>query len=119
MSGLSQKSSRSAIVIGGGFGGIAAAIRLRGLGFHVTLLDRLARLGGKAQVYVREGFRYDAGPTMITKWLWAISNLGWITFDLWIGAYSQAFLFAVYFGMCVWGIIAWSKEAQQTQTNKA
>lgn len=66
MSGLSQKSSRSAIVIGGGFGGIAAAIRMRGLGYHVTLLDRLARLGGKAQVYVREGFRYDAGPTMIT-----------------------------------------------------
>lgn len=56
---------------------------------------------------------------VLGQWLWAISNLGWITFDLWIGAYSQAFLFAVYFGMCVWGIIAWSKEAQQPQTNKA
>jgi len=66
MSGLSQKKSRTAIVIGGGFGGIAAALRLRGLGYHVTLFDRLSRLGGKAQVYVREGFRYDAAPTMIT-----------------------------------------------------
>lgn len=65
MSGSSHKKSRTAIVIGGGFGGIAAALRLRGLGYEVTLFDRLARLGGKAQVYVREGFRYDAGPTMI------------------------------------------------------
>lgn len=66
MSGLSQKHSRTAIVIGGGFGGIAAALRLRALGYQVTLFDRLSRLGGKAQVYMREGFRYDAAPTMIT-----------------------------------------------------
>jgi len=49
---------------------------------------------------------------VLGQWLWAISNLGWIAFDIWIGAYSQAFLFMVYFGMCVWGIIAWTKEAQ-------
>lgn len=66
MSGLSQKNLRNAVVIGGGFGGIAAALRLRGLGYQVTLFDRLSRLGGKAQVYVREGFRYDAAPTMMT-----------------------------------------------------
>lgn len=49
---------------------------------------------------------------VIGQWLWAASNLGWIAYDLWIGAHSQAFLFVVYFGMCVWGIIAWTKEAQ-------
>jgi hypothetical protein len=43
------------------------------------------------------------------QWLWAISNAGWIVFDLSIGAYSQAFLFLIYLGMCIWGIIAWSK----------
>ncbi len=43
------------------------------------------------------------------QWLWAISNVGWIIFDLSIGAYSQAFLFLIYLGMCIWGIIAWSK----------
>lgn len=49
------------------------------------------------------------------QWLWAISNLGWIIFDFSIGAYSQAFLFMVYFGMCVWGIVAWSKETPAAQ----
>ena len=55
-----------AIVIGAGFGGIAAALRLRAKGYSVTLIDRCAALGGRAQVYEREGFRHDAGPTVIT-----------------------------------------------------
>lgn len=55
-----------AIVIGAGFGGIAAALRLRAKGHAVTLIDRCAALGGRAQVFEREGFRHDAGPTVIT-----------------------------------------------------
>lgn len=55
-----------ATVIGGGFGGIAAALRLRAKGHEVTLLDRCQRLGGRAQVFERDGFRHDAGPTVIT-----------------------------------------------------
>jgi phytoene desaturase len=55
-----------AIVIGAGFGGIAAALRLRAKGYAVTLVDRCAALGGRAQVYERAGFRHDAGPTVIT-----------------------------------------------------
>ena len=51
------------------------------------------------------------------QWLWAISNLGWISFDIYIGAYSQAFLFVVYFAMCVWGIVAWSKESREKALN--
>lgn len=51
---------------------------------------------------------------VVGQWIWATANLGWIAFDLTIGAYSQAFLFAVYFAMCVWGIISWSKQPQQT-----
>jgi phytoene desaturase len=54
------------VVIGGGFGGIAAALRLRAKGYSVTLVDRCERLGGRAQVFERNGFRHDAGPTVIT-----------------------------------------------------
>lgn len=43
------------------------------------------------------------------QWLWGASNLGWISYDIYIEAYSQAVLFAFYFGFCVWGIIEWSK----------
>ena len=55
-----------ALVIGAGFGGIAAALRLRAKGYEVLVLDRCAALGGRAQVFERDGFRHDAGPTVIT-----------------------------------------------------
>jgi phytoene desaturase len=55
-----------ALVIGAGFGGIAAALRLRAKGYEVTVLERGTMLGGRAQVFEREGFRHDAGPTVIT-----------------------------------------------------
>jgi phytoene desaturase len=55
-----------ALVIGAGFGGIAAALRLRAKGYEVSLIDRCAGLGGRAQVFERNGFRHDAGPTVIT-----------------------------------------------------
>lgn len=46
---------------------------------------------------------------VLGQWLWAVSNIGWISFNLYNAHYPQAFLFCVYFFMCVWGIIAWSK----------
>ncbi len=55
-----------AIVIGAGFGGIAAALRLRRKGYEVTLIDKQDKLGGRAYVWKRGGFTYDAGPTVIT-----------------------------------------------------
>ncbi len=55
-----------AVVIGAGFGGIAAALRLRAKGYAVTLVDRCPRLGGRAQVFERGGYRHDAGPTVLT-----------------------------------------------------
>ncbi len=54
------------IVVGAGFGGIAAALRARALGQDVTLLDRLDQLGGRGRVVEHDGFRFDAGPTVIT-----------------------------------------------------
>ncbi len=55
-----------AIVIGAGYGGIAAALRLAAKGYQVELIDRCARVGGRAQVFERDGFLHDAGPTVIT-----------------------------------------------------
>ncbi|MGB1158952.1 MAG: phytoene desaturase family protein [Porticoccaceae bacterium] len=55
-----------ALVIGAGFAGIAMALRLRALGYEVTLLERLDSIGGRAQVFQRNGYKHDAGPTVIT-----------------------------------------------------
>jgi len=55
-----------AVVIGAGFGGMAAALRARRLGFAVTLVDRMPALGGRARVFQQDGFTFDAGPTVIT-----------------------------------------------------
>ena len=57
---------KHAIVIGGGFGGIASALRLRAKNYEVTVIDRCSQLGGRAQYFERNGFRHDAGPTVIT-----------------------------------------------------
>lgn len=57
---------KKTIVIGAGFGGIAAALRARALGYDVTIIDRCERLGGRAQVFTKNGFRHDAGPTVLT-----------------------------------------------------
>ena len=55
-----------AVVIGAGFGGIAAALRLRALGYRVTLCEALDQPGGRARVFRQDGFTFDAGPTVIT-----------------------------------------------------
>ncbi|KAA2238062.1 phytoene desaturase [Salinarimonas soli] len=55
-----------AIVIGSGFGGLAAAVRLGARGYRVTVLERLPEPGGRAGVIRQDGFTFDAGPTVIT-----------------------------------------------------
>ncbi len=55
-----------AVVIGSGFGGLAAAVRLRARGYDVTVLEALDRPGGRARVLEQDGFQFDAGPTVIT-----------------------------------------------------
>ena len=54
------------IVIGSGFGGIAAALRLRAKKHEVTLIEKQKDLGGRARVFKKNGFIFDAGPTVIT-----------------------------------------------------
>ncbi len=55
-----------AVVIGAGFGGLAAALRLRAKGYEVEVFERTGMAGGRAQVFERDGFKHDAGPTVIT-----------------------------------------------------
>jgi phytoene desaturase len=55
-----------AVVIGSGFGGLAAAVRLGKRGFRVTVLEQLDAPGGRAYVFKQDGFTFDAGPTIIT-----------------------------------------------------
>lgn len=55
-----------AIIIGSGFGGLAAAVRLQARGYRTTVLERRARPGGRADVHRQDGFVFDAGPTVIT-----------------------------------------------------
>jgi phytoene desaturase len=54
------------IVIGSGFGGIAAALRLKAKNHNVTLIEKHPDLGGRARVFKKNGFTFDAGPTVIT-----------------------------------------------------
>ena len=56
----------NSVVIGSGFGGIAAALRLRAKGHKVTLIEKHEDLGGRARVFKKNGFIYDGGPTVIT-----------------------------------------------------
>jgi len=66
-----------ALVIGSGFGGLAAAVRLGARGYRVTVLEALDQPGGRARVFRQDGFTFDAGPTIVTapflfEELWAL-----------------------------------------------
>jgi phytoene desaturase len=62
------------LVIGAGFGGLAAAIRLRAAGHEVTILEALDQPGGRAAVFRQDGFTFDAGPTILTA-VWLFDEL--------------------------------------------
>ncbi len=64
--GAVQDGRPHALVIGAGFGGLAAAVRLGARGWRVTIIDRLDAPGGRAYVRRQDGFSFDCGPTIIT-----------------------------------------------------
>ncbi len=74
---LSIDRQAHAVVIGSGFGGLAAAVRLGARGYRVTVCEKLDKPGGRAYVYEQDGFVFDAGPTIVTapfllEELWAL-----------------------------------------------
>ncbi len=58
--------AKQIIVIGSGFGGLAASLRLKAKGYKVILLEKHPDLGGRARVFKKGNFIYDGGPTVIT-----------------------------------------------------
>jgi len=52
-------------IIGAGMGGLATALRLRHLGYRVTVLEKQGRPGGRSNVMEEQGFRVDTGPTIL------------------------------------------------------
>lgn len=58
--------SHRAVVIGSGFGGLAAAVRLRAMGYTVTVLEALAQPGGRARQFIHDNYLFDSGPTIVT-----------------------------------------------------
>jgi phytoene desaturase len=74
---VTGRASKHAVVIGSGFGGLAAAVRLGARGYRVTVLEKLDAAGGRAYVHRQDGFTFDAGPTIVTapflfEELWAL-----------------------------------------------
>lgn len=72
-------TSKSAAVIGAGFGGLALAIRLQSAGIATTIFEKRDKPGGRAYVYEDAGFTFDGGPTVITdpdclQQLWTLSG---------------------------------------------
>ena len=63
---VDSKSIPKASVVGSGFGGLAAAIRLQKKGYQTTIYERLDKPGGRAYVFSQDGFKFDSGPTIIT-----------------------------------------------------
>ncbi|MCU0870111.1 MAG: phytoene desaturase family protein, partial [Burkholderiales bacterium] len=63
---LARDGAPKAVVIGAGFGGLAAAIRLATLGWRVEIVERLDQPGGRASVLRTDGFTFDMGPTIVT-----------------------------------------------------
>jgi phytoene desaturase len=58
--------AKKALIIGAGVGGLSCAIRLRVDGYHVTILEKNALVGGKMYQVQQGGFRWDTGPSVIT-----------------------------------------------------
>ena len=70
---------KKACVIGSGFGGLALAIRLQSGGVQTTIVEGRDKPGGRAYFWEKDGFTFDAGPTVITdppclQELWSISG---------------------------------------------
>ncbi len=62
------------VIIGGGIGGLSAAIGLASRGANVTLLEKNTRLGGKLNTWEKDGFTFDTGPHVLTM-LWALEEV--------------------------------------------
>ncbi len=63
------------VVVGGGLGGLAAAIRLAAAGYRVHLLEKNDQVGGKLNIVQEDGYTFDRGPSLFT--------MPWVVRELW------------------------------------
>jgi diapolycopene oxygenase len=63
---MKQNHTQKVIVIGGGLGGLSAAISLASEGFQVELLEKNDKVGGKLNIMTKDGFTFDLGPSILT-----------------------------------------------------
>jgi phytoene desaturase len=71
---MDRALKQQAIIVGGGLGGLSAAIHLRLAGLKVTLFEANATVGGRANVIERDGFRFDTGPSLL-NYPWVFEQL--------------------------------------------
>ena len=76
---MSSLDGKRACIVGAGFGGLALALRLQSAGVQTTIVEGRDRPGGRAYHWERDGFIFDAGPTVITdpaclSELWSITG---------------------------------------------
>ena len=69
-----RTKGKTAVIVGGGLGGLAAAVRLAAGGWRVEVCEAGARFGGKMNTWERGGFRFDTGPSLITM-PWVFESL--------------------------------------------
>ena len=74
-----KSAKKHVAVIGAGFGGLAAAMRMGAKGYQVTVIDKLDTVGGRGSCIEKGGHRFDLGPTIITmphllEELWAFCD---------------------------------------------
>lgn len=61
-----MKNEKTVIIIGGGLGGLSAAVSLAQSGFKVSLYEKNNHLGGKLNRLEQDGFGFDLGPSILT-----------------------------------------------------
>ena len=94
-------AKKSVIIIGAGIGGMATAMRLQATGkFQVTVLEKNATVGGRANVLEKDGYRFDTGPSLLLmtdvyKELFAACGEN---FDEWVNLIKMEPNYEVHFG---------------------
>jgi phytoene desaturase len=58
-------SRKSVIIVGAGIGGLCTAARLSSLGYQVSVFEKEALVGGRANRIEKDGYKFDIGPTLL------------------------------------------------------